>query len=101
MNDHHTARRQAIVEAAALDVPTVSAVVEPLEGRPEVPTKVRDVAYFATLGTAAASALGAGISAIWFPEIASQVAATGGVLTTVMGIIGGGLGVIYRPGAQS
>lgn len=65
---------------------------------PVVSPNVRALAYFATLGVAAASALASGITAIWAPDMAANVAATCGVATTVMGIIGGGLGVIYRPG---
>lgn len=68
--------------------------------KPTVPPKVRDAVYWTTLGTAALSALASGIAAIWYPEYAQQVLATGGVLTTVTGIIGGGVGVVYRPGAQ-
>lgn len=68
--------------------------------RPNVPVRVRDAVYWTTLGTAAASALASGIAGIWFPDIAGQVLATGGVATTVMGIIGGGVGVVYRPGAR-
>lgn len=68
--------------------------------QPNVPVRVRDVVYWATLATAAASALASGIAGIWIPDIAGQVLATGGVATTVMGIIGGGVGVVYRPGAQ-
>lgn len=68
--------------------------------RPSVPVSVRDGVYWITLGTAAASALASGVAGIWFPDIAGQVLATGGVATTVMGIIGGGVGVVYRPGAS-
>lgn len=66
---------------------------------PHVPVRVRDGVYWLTLATAAASALASGIAGIWFPDIAGQVLATGGVATSVMGIIGGGVGVVYRPGA--
>lgn len=68
--------------------------------RPAVDPKIRDAVYWTTLGTAAASALASGVAGIWFPDIAAQVLATGGVATTVMGIIGGGVGVVYRPGAS-
>lgn len=67
---------------------------------PNVPVTVRDGVYWTTLATAAASALASGIAGIWFPDVAAQVLATGGVATTVMGIIGGGVGVVYRPGAR-
>ncbi|WP_067201864.1 hypothetical protein [Microbacterium sp. XT11] len=68
--------------------------------RPNVPVRVRDAVYWTTLATAAASALASGVAGIWFPDIAPQVLATGGVATTVMGIIGGGVGVVYRPSAS-
>lgn len=93
-------KRAALIAAGA--IPDESAT-EPVtvEGyQPTVPASVRDGVYWTTLGTAAASALASGIAGIWFPDIAGQVLATGGVATTVMGIIGGGVGVVYRPGVQ-
>lgn len=86
------------------DVPVVAEPVlleATLDYTPAVPARVRDAVYWTTLATAAASALASGVAGIWFPDIAAQVLATGGVVTTVMGIIGGGVGVVYRPGAQS
>jgi hypothetical protein len=101
--DPRAERRARLEAAGALEMPpTTHERVAVLEGdyQPTVPARVRDGVYWATLGTAAASALAAGIAGIWFPDIAAQVVATGGVATTVMGIIGGGVGVVYRPGAQ-
>lgn len=96
-------QRAALVAAGA--IPDDAAEVtygEVLVGyEPTVPVRVRDGVYWVTLGTAAASALASGIAGIWFPDIAGQVLATGGVATTVMGIIGGGVGVVYRPGAKT
>lgn len=92
-------RRAALVAAGAIasdDAPETAAE----DYRPTVPGAVRDGVYWTTLGAAAASALASGVAGIWFPDIAGQVLATGGVVTTVMGIIGGGVGVVYRPGAQ-
>lgn len=86
----------AAVTAPDPNVPEQTAT----EYQPTVPATVRDAVYWVTLGTAAASALASGVAGIWFPDIAGQVLATGGVATTVMGIIGGGVGVVYRPGAQ-
>jgi len=94
-------RREALIAAGAIqDEGTASG--DALAGgyEPTVPVAVRDGVYWVTLGTAALSALASGIAGIWFPDIAAQVLATGGVATTVMGIIGGGVGVVYRPGAQ-
>ena len=95
-------RRAALIQAGAIlgddDGPLTAELIE--DYRPAVPGIVRDRVYWATLGTAAASALASGVAGIWFPDIAGQVLATGGVATTVMGIIGGGVGVVYRPGAR-
>lgn len=91
--------RAALVAAGAIPAEVVE-LEAALEYQPTVPATVRDAVYWITLGTAAASALASGVAGIWFPDIAGQVLATGGVATTVMGIIGGGVGVVYRPGAQ-
>lgn len=92
--------RAALVAAGAIadDEQDTSVTLDAYQ--PTVPVTVRDAVYWITLGTAAASALASGVAGIWFPDIAGQVLATGGVATTVMGIIGGGVGVVYRPGAQ-
>lgn len=93
-------RRAALINAGAIadeNAATGELLVSYYE--PQVPVSVRDGVYWTTLATAAASALASGIAGIWFPDIAGQVLATGGVATTVMGIIGGGVGVVYRPGA--
>lgn len=93
-------RRAALIAAGAIqDDHPVVLELDPAY-RPQVSPRVRDAVYWATLGAAAASALASGIAGIWFPGVAPEVLATGGVVTTVMGIIGGGVGVIYRPGAQ-
>ncbi|KQR43442.1 hypothetical protein ASF87_16765 [Microbacterium sp. Leaf161] len=95
-------RRAALVAAGAIadddGLHTTDLTAD--DYRPTVPVTVRDAVYWTTLGTAAASALASGVAGIWFPDIAGQVLATGGVATTVMGIIGGGVGVVYRPGAS-
>lgn len=94
-------RRAALIAAGAIaDEPTTYADLVTDEYRPEVPKRVRDAVYWATLGVAAVSMLASGLAGIWTPDIAPQVLATTGVATGVMGIIGGGVGVIYRPGAQ-
>lgn len=93
------ARRDALMAAGA--IPTETTTPAATEAyRPEVPKGVRDAVYWATLGVAAASLMASGLAGIWTPDIAPQVLATTGVATGVMGIIGGGVGVIYRPGAQ-
>lgn len=69
--------------------------------QPAVPVKVRDAVYIGGLIAGAAVGLAAGIVAIWFPSYSEQVNATGIVLTTFITTIVGGLGTVYRPGAQS
>jgi len=95
-------QRAALIAAGAIqdDGPEVTYFETDLGYEPTVPVSVRDGVYWVTLATAATSALASGIAGIWFPDIAGQVLATGGVATTVMGIIGGGVGVVYRPGVQ-
>lgn len=96
--------RRALVNAAIQHetdgIETVTFLDADSSYQPTVPAGVRDGVYWVTLATAAASALASGVAGIWFPDIAGQVLATGGVATTVMGIIGGGVGVVYRPGAR-
>ena len=92
--------RAALVAAGAIPAEDGVPLALEFEYQPTVPATVRDAVYWITLGTAASSALASGVAGIWFPDIAGQVLATGGVATTVMGIIGGGVGVVYRPGAQ-
>lgn len=101
-SDSRTERRERLRQAGALELAptTYEAELVADDYQPTVPARVRDGVYWVTLATAAASALASGIAGIWFPEVAPQVLATGGVATTVMGIIGGGVGVVYRPGAQ-
>lgn len=65
---------------------------------PAVPARVRTVAYFVLLACAAAVLLCTGLAPIWLPDdTATRVVASGGVLTSVFGLIAGGLGVAYRP----
>lgn len=94
-------QRAALIAAGAIpaDAEATAPGADPY--KPTVPEPVRDAVYWTTLATAAASALASGVAGIWFPDLAGQVLATGGVLTTVMGIIGGGVGVVYRPGATA
>lgn len=94
-------RRAALIAAGAIaDEPTTLEYELVDAYRPEVPKRVRDVVYWATLGVSAAGLLVSGLAGIWTPDIAPQVLATTGVATGVMGVIGGGVGVVYRPGAQ-
>jgi hypothetical protein len=63
----------------------------------KVPPRVRTFAYFALLAVAAIVTLVTGIVAVWWPALFAQVSATGAVVLSVAGLIGGGLGVAYRP----
>ncbi|MFE6733433.1 hypothetical protein [Microbacterium sp. NPDC057650] len=92
------AQRQALIDAGAIASDRTGLEHElDDEYRPEVAPSVRAGVYWTTLGVAAVSALASGIAGIWAPDIAPQVLATAGVASSVMGIIGGGVGVIYRP----
>lgn len=65
---------------------------------PAVPARVRTVAYFALLAAAALVLLATGLAPIWLEaDAATRVVASGGVVTSVLGLIAGGLGVAYRP----
>lgn len=65
---------------------------------PQVPPRVRTVAYFVLLVAAAVVLLAQGLAPIWLePDTASKVVSSAGVFSAVFGLIGGGLGVAYRP----
>jgi hypothetical protein len=69
---------------------------------PAVPERVRTVAYFVMLGASALVLLCTGLAPVWLgPDVATQVVASGGVVTSVLGLIAGGLGVAYRPTAST
>lgn len=68
---------------------------------PAVPERVRTVTYFILLGCSALVLLTVGLAPIWLAaDTATKIVASGGVLTSVFGVIAGGLGVAYRPTAQ-
>ena len=93
-------RRAALERAGALET-TGTTEFTILEGEaytPKVPGHVRDIAYFTGLGVSAATLLGVGIVGIWFPQLADQVAQTGVVVGSTVGLVTNGLGVVYRPG---
>lgn len=70
--------------------------------QPQVPSKVRDVAYWAGFIVAAVVLLVTGIAPIYATAIvATQITATAGVISAVFAFIAGGLGVAFRPGAQN
>jgi hypothetical protein len=65
---------------------------------PAVPRSVRTVTYFVLLGASALVLLGTGLAPIWLTDdLATRVVASGGVLTSALGLVAGGLGVAYRP----
>lgn len=65
---------------------------------PAVPARVRTVAYYLLLALSAVVLLATGLAPIWLDDPqATQVVATAGVVTSVAGLIAGGLGVAYRP----
>ena len=65
---------------------------------PAIPARVRTTAYFVLLGASALILLVTGLAPIWLTDpSATQVIATSGVISGVLGVIAGGLGVTYRP----
>lgn len=74
-------------------------MIDEAEGAPPaVPARVRTVAYFVLLAASAVVLLCTGLAPIWLADdTATRVVASGGVLSSVLGLIAGGLGVAYRP----
>jgi len=69
---------------------------------PAVPPIVRTVAYFVLLAISAAVLIVTGLATIWLaPDMATKIVASGGVVTSALGVIAGGLGVAYRPTAAA
>lgn len=65
---------------------------------PAVPARVRTVAYYVLLVVSALVLLATGLAPIWLDgDAATRVVASAGVVTSVAGLIAGGLGVAYRP----
>lgn len=74
----------------------------PVPTPPAVPPIVRTVAYFVLLGASALVLLATGLAPIWLGDLlATKIVASGGVATSVLGLIAGGLGVAYRPTAST
>lgn len=71
---------------------------DPAPTVPEVPPRVRTIAYFLLLAASALVLLAQGLAPIWLEDDpATRVVASAGVVSGVLGLIGGGLGVVYRP----
>lgn len=67
-------------------------------GTPAIPARIRSCAYFVLLSASTLVLLATGLAPIWLTApSATQVVATGGVISGVLGVIAGGLGVTYRP----
>lgn len=72
-------------------------VVE-VEYRPEIPKRVRSVAYIVGLVVSALAILVSGGAAIWLNStLSTQVVATVGVVTAATSFLVSALGVAYRP----
>ena len=66
--------------------------------QPAVPRRVRTVAYFVLLGVSALVLAAQGLAPIWLGgDLADRVVMSAAVVSGVAGLIGGGLGVAYRP----
>lgn len=67
--------------------------------RPTIPPKVRDWAYFVLLGGSALALAAQGLAPVWAGEVlAGKVVDSAQVLVSILALVGGGLGVTYRPG---
>ncbi len=62
---------------------------------------MRDGIYIGGVIAGALTGLIVTIVAVWFPAYSDQANATGVAVSTFIAVIVGGLGTIYRPGAQS
>lgn len=62
-----------------------------------VPARVRTVVYYAALAMSALVLLGQGLGVIFWPEVADEIQASGGVITSVVLLVTSGLGVAYAP----
>lgn len=67
-----------------------------VSGTPAVPPLWRSRLFFTSLVLSALVALSTGLTAVWLPAYADQVAATGAAFLSALGIITGGLGITYR-----
>ena len=68
---------------------------------PQVPPRVRDIVYWTGFIIGGLSLLVTGITAIWWPENAPQIASTALVIGGVASWVSSGLGVVYRPGVSA
>lgn len=68
--------------------------------QPTIPTKVRDGAYIGGLIVAGVVAITVPTVAAVAPDVAGIAAQIGAAVSSGVGLIVAGLGVVYRPGAQ-
>lgn len=64
---------------------------------PAVPVRVRSAVYFIALTISAVVVLVTGFVTIYAPSEATRIAAAGGVVTAVVGLVSSGLGAAYTP----
>jgi LytS/YehU family sensor histidine kinase len=69
--------------------------------QPSIPPKVRDAVYIGGLVAGALVGLVAAVVAVWAPDYSEQVNATAVAVSTFIALVVGGLGTVYRPGAQN
>ncbi|MBO9554578.1 hypothetical protein [Cellulomonas sp.] len=62
---------------------------------PNIPEGVRRTVYYVTLVLGAVTLAASGLAQIYWPDAAAAVLATGGVVTSTMAFLCGGLGVAY------
>lgn len=74
-------------------------VLQPIDGTPAIPAKVRTVAYFVGLAVGGLTILATGVTAAVQPDAAVTVLAVCGAFSGAASFILGGLGVAFRPTA--
>jgi len=69
-----------------------------MSDKPTISEKTRTVIYCVLLARSALGLLVRGLAAIWAdPDLADKIAQTATVAVNVLAVVGGGLGVVYRP----
>lgn len=74
-------------------------VLQPMDGTPAIPPRVRTVAYFVGLAVGGLTILATGVTAAVAPDAAVTVLAVCGAFSGAASFILGGLGVAFRPTA--
>ena len=69
-----------------------------MSDKPTISEKTRTIIYCVLLAGSALGLLAEGLAAVWAdPDLADKIAQTATVAVNVLAVVGGGLGVVYRP----